>query len=144
MWRNADMDTAETRRAVLRSLIAKRFGGVARRLAAAVKKPDGQINDMLADQPRKAFGEKVARGMEQSLGLPAGYFDDVANVSGVESRAFGIADGASPGYRLGPIAEVVEIMRGLPELDQMQILGAARMIQHERRRLLLDMGGATG
>ncbi len=69
------MDMADVRRKALRKLIAERFGGVARQMAIACKKPEGQINDMLSTPPRKSFGEKVARQIEQALGLPVGHLD---------------------------------------------------------------------
>lgn len=138
------METSQTRRRVLRALIERSYDGVARRFAMAVKKPDGQINDMLAAEPRKAFGEKVARSMEQTLGLPAGYFDDPANACGANATPFRLKEPKPAEYRTGPIADVVEIMLGLEEPEQLQILGAARMIQHEHRRALLDQEGTAG
>ena len=70
------MNTADIRRAVLRSLIKRDFGGVARRLALHLKKPEGQINDMLSDPPRKSFGERIARAIEEQYPLPRGFLDE--------------------------------------------------------------------
>lgn len=72
---NPSMDIADMRRQALRRLIETRFGGVSRQLALACRKPEGQITDMLANPPRKAFGEKIARQMELTLGLPDRYLD---------------------------------------------------------------------
>lgn len=77
------MNIADTRRTVLRSLIEREFGGVARRLALRLEKPEGQINDMLANPPRKSFGERIARAMEDKLELPQGYFDQPSNTTTV-------------------------------------------------------------
>lgn len=63
-WCNRPMatDDAEVRRAVLRALVERDgLAVVARRMG----RPDRQINDMISTPPRKSFGEKVARGMEQ-------------------------------------------------------------------------------
>lgn len=72
---NPSMDIADMRRQALRRLIETRLGGVSRQLALACRKPEGQITDMLANPPRKAFGEKIARQMEATLGLPDRYLD---------------------------------------------------------------------
>ena len=75
------MNTPDIRRAVLRTLIDRDFGGVARRLALHLGKPDGQINDMLADPPRKSFGERIARAIEDAYPLPLGYLDQAINAT---------------------------------------------------------------
>lgn len=69
------LDAQDVRREALRNLIANEYGGVVRQFAKAAGKPDGQINDMLSDPPRKSFGEKVARGLEAAVGLPSGFLD---------------------------------------------------------------------
>ncbi len=66
-----EMDAADIRRAVLRSLIDSRFNGVARQLALCVGRSEGQINDMLASPPRKSFGEKIARMAQQATAAAA-------------------------------------------------------------------------
>ncbi len=58
------MNIQNIRRANLRALIQRQYHGVARHFSLAVDKPEGQINDMLADPPRKSFGERVARQIE--------------------------------------------------------------------------------
>lgn len=133
---NLHMSSADTRRAVLRTLIKTRYSGVSRQFALAVKKPEGQINDMLSDPPRKSFGEKVARQLEDRAGLTPGYFDQPANadesgkVAPFVSETIGTYDVSSP------IADVVKIMQGLPIDDQREILGAARYIEKQARQRL--------
>lgn len=61
-------DTAALRRARLQLAIDTWFGGNASALARAAGKPSTQIADMLAG--RKAFGEKVARQIEEALSAP--------------------------------------------------------------------------
>jgi len=114
------MANKETRRERLRELINQRFDGIARRFALAAKKPDGQINDMLAG--RKSFGEKVARQIETTLGLPPLYFDQAEPVSCVREPE---AD-----YRIHsePIAEVISIMQCLTNAEQLQVLGAVKAV----------------
>lgn len=74
------MNTPDIRRAVLRTLINRDFEGISRRLALHLGKPDGQINDMLATPPRKSFGERIARTIEDLYPLPPGYLDQIENV----------------------------------------------------------------
>lgn len=125
------MTSADTRRAVLRELIRTKFGGVARQLAIAAGKPEGQINDMLANPPRKAFGEKVARQLEQRLGLDPGYFDLPANTCAPGKVAPFISEAPARAYGTGPIAEVVAIMETLSAAEQQEALGAIRYIEYE-------------
>lgn len=64
------MSIADIRRENLRALVeAEGLATIARR----AKKPDRQINDMLAG--RKSFGEKVARDIENKMGLDTGALD---------------------------------------------------------------------
>lgn len=92
------MANADSRRAVLRELIRTRYHGVARHLALAAGKPEGQINDMLSSPPRKSFGEKVARQMEEKLNLPAGYFDQPEGRQ--TSEASGISEARTTIYEV--------------------------------------------
>ncbi len=75
------MNIQNIRRANLRALIQRQYHGVARHFSLAVDKPEGQINDMLADPPRKAFGERIARQLETLANIPRGYLDDSANTN---------------------------------------------------------------
>lgn len=126
------MSTPETRRSVLRELIRSRFDGVARQLALAAKKPEGQINDMLSSPPRKSFGEKVARQMETKLGLPSGYFDQPANSVAAGKVAPFAAQQSAP-YTTGTIAEIIVILERMEETEQKEALGAIRYIEYEFR-----------
>lgn len=56
-------------------LIKHRFGGNYAAFARKVERSPSQINDMLADPPRKPFGEKLARSFEKQLGLAHGTLD---------------------------------------------------------------------
>lgn len=56
-------------------LIKHRFGGNYAAFARKVERSPSQINDMLADPPRKPFGEKLARSFEKQLGLALGTLD---------------------------------------------------------------------
>lgn len=56
-------------------LIRHRFGGNYAAFARKVERSPSQINDMLADPPRKPFGEKLARSFEKQLGLALGTLD---------------------------------------------------------------------
>lgn len=67
------MEIQELRRKRLREWIDTHHGGVALQFANRVKKPQSQIADML--RGAKSFGEKVARALESSAGMPAGYLD---------------------------------------------------------------------
>lgn len=52
------------------ALIKSRFHGNNSAFARAVDRSASQINDMLAEPPRKPYGEKLARAFEVKLGLP--------------------------------------------------------------------------
>lgn len=135
---------ADIRRKALRKLIDERFGGVARQLAIACKKPEGQINDMLSTPPRKAFGEKVARQMEETLGLPSGHFDADSDYNSLAKNTQEYVAEATATYWPDPIAQVVAIMKSMRASEQMEVLGAARVIQAEVRRYHLDLESKLG
>lgn len=67
------MKIQEVRRARLRRFIDERYEGNVSRFAAAAGKSQSQIADML--DLRKSFGERVARSLEEKLGLPGGWLD---------------------------------------------------------------------
>ena len=118
------MATASIRRDVLRALITKQYGGIARQFAIAAKKPAGQINDMLATPPRKSFGEKVARQIEKELGLIDGYFDqpittEQTKVSEPEASRYAVF---SPS-----ITEVIQLMETLTHAQQRDVAAAVKM-----------------
>lgn len=72
-----ELERQNRRRQKLRAEIdGPRFDGNQAAFCAAVKKSPQQINDMLSDPPRKAFGDKVARSMAERLGYDSLYFDD--------------------------------------------------------------------
>lgn len=64
---------ADIRRERLRKFIDEHCSGNAAECARRADKSESQINDMLAG--RKSFGEKVARSMEEKLGLPEHWLD---------------------------------------------------------------------
>ncbi len=64
---------ASIRRRNFRALIDAGLHGSQAEIARRVKRPGSQIGDMLAG--RKAFGEKVARSLEERLGIPRGILD---------------------------------------------------------------------
>lgn len=76
------IEITEIRRANLAALV-KRDGLSS--IAKRMKKPDSQINDMVAG--RKSFGEKVARAIEQAFdpNLPAGWLDTPVNLSEIQN-----------------------------------------------------------
>lgn len=76
---NPVMTDDDIRREVLRALIKARFNDTPNQFAVAADKPPGQINDMLAKPPRKAFGARIARELENKLGLDRLFFEDINN-----------------------------------------------------------------
>ena len=134
VWLNTSMAPDEIRRAALKELIRTRYKGVARHLALDAGKPDGQINDMISNPPRKSFGEKVARQLEKRLDLPPGYFDRLGH--GYDSaNPPAAAEPNTTVYSLWPaiVTQIAEIARELPESMQNQLLGQAKMLQSECR-----------
>lgn len=133
------MDIQDIRRAVLKALIKQRHGGVARQFALMVKKPDGQINDMLSVPPRKSFGERIARSLEKSYlpsPLPSGYLDDIKNAdeivypTGDTSNAEAQQNTAAVLYGQfnSSIAEVISMMEAMNDTEQREVVGAVKML----------------
>ena len=78
MWPNDQMtdNLQDFRRDRMREVIAgDPYNGNAASFAKASGRSVTQINDMLSYPPRKAFGERVARGMAEKLGKPLDFFD---------------------------------------------------------------------
>lgn len=128
------MNIQDTRRAVLRALIKQRHGDVARQFAMAVKKPDGQINDMLSDPPRKSFGERIARSLEQNYQptpLPIGYFDDPKNAAEQPNHPH-VSEPNNAQIIYGSvgrcISEVISLMSELDEHEQREVVGAVKVL----------------
>lgn len=111
------MNIHDIRRANLRALIQRQYHGVARQFSLAVGKPEGQINDMLANPPRKAFGERIARQLETLAKIPRGYLDDPANTSRADPSHQANEPAAEPyqSSRLSPEAiAIAEFIDALP------------------------------
>lgn len=129
-----EMDAADIRRAVLRSLIDSRFNGVARQLALCVGRSEGQINDMLASPPRKSFGEKIARSMEAALDLATGYLDDARNCYARDERLE-----YSPLQASEPLPRVSLVVAPKDRItpDERILLEAYRVADDRLRRIML-------
>lgn len=137
---NSRMDNAEVRRMALRRLIATTYGGVARQMALASGKPERQINDMLATPPRKSFGERVARQIENSLGLPPQSLDQPAEAAPDRREANGVAPAS---YRVAAPPDTLrhnvgEEMRiyGLAS-DEHEVLDGYRLADDSLKRTIL-------
>lgn len=126
------MNIADIRRQRLRDLIRERYSNTARQLAVDAKKPESQINDMLANPPRKSFGERVARDLEQRLGLSNGFFDKPTgqfaevepNLSAQESPSTYRTEPASRAERVAD--KVAELPDDDPLLDYLEDMLAGR------------------
>lgn len=83
------MDIQDIRRANLAALIAERFSGNKSALAAAIDRQPSYISSCLAEpgKNQKSFGEKFARHIETSLGLPLGALDTAPGNDTPERRA---------------------------------------------------------
>jgi hypothetical protein len=77
------MDIADIRRKNLQACLVKVFDGNQSRLAEKIQRPPRSVNGML--HGKKSFGERVARDIEQLLGLPRGALD--APISDGDLRA---------------------------------------------------------
>jgi SOS-response transcriptional repressor LexA len=71
------LDIQEVRRENLRLLINEKFGGVNAAFSRTAGRDPNLINLILTGnlKIRRNMGERLARGMEQDLGLPHGWFD---------------------------------------------------------------------
>lgn len=76
------MDIADIRRKNLQACLVKVFDGNQSRLAERIQRPARSVNGML--HGKKSFGERVARDIEELLGLPRGALD--APISDSELR----------------------------------------------------------
>lgn len=76
------------RRDRLRKHIDERYGGNVSAYARAVNRQPQQITDMLAEPPRKSFGEKIARALAIAEGIDPDFFvvrdQSVAHIVRVE------------------------------------------------------------
>ena len=129
------MTDANIRREVLRNLIATAYEKP-QRFADAVSKPASQINDMLADPPRKTFGDKIARQFEKKLGLPTFFFEDAANAKLTELQI-------SVGSALP--ASSPEGARYMPQLtdEEWLIINGYRSASKERRKIMLEIASTA-
>ena len=93
------MDIANIRRANMQALVDRYGLSVVAKQAC---KPDRQINDMLAG--RKSFGEKVARSIEEKMGILRGELD--RNLTGTPTRPPVQAEAISPGADFLPVRRV--------------------------------------
>jgi hypothetical protein len=148
MMCNAQMDISEVRRVALRRLIANRYEGVSRHLALASGKPERQINDMLSSPPRKSFGEKVARNLEQSLGLPPLFLDRIEEPANDYREA---DDTARSRYRVAAAQEGSRFeLQDTPRVysltpDEQELLDGYRLADDSLKRTMLVLArDATG
>lgn len=65
----------QIRRNNLSKLLSERFGGNMAALSRAAEKSAPLFSDIMAEPPRKGFGERLARSVEERLDLPAGWLD---------------------------------------------------------------------
>ena len=93
---NRGMDWAAIRLANLKAYLQTECGGNAAELARRIRRSPSQTNDLL--QGRKAFGEKLARSIEDNLGLFQGALDQEPSPVDLARRAiaFGDARGQEP------------------------------------------------
>ena len=99
------MDIQDIRRANLNALVTARFHGNQSALATAVDRQASYISRCLAAPGKnsKPIGEKFARHIEQSLGLPAGALDTVSGHDTPERRGL-LGEAGMPDFsRLYPI-----------------------------------------
>lgn len=69
------MGIQDVRRQRLRRYIEERYGGNVTRFATAVDRAPHFFNDLF--RSRKKFGEKLARSLEERIGLPPYYLDAI-------------------------------------------------------------------
>ena len=129
-----EMDVADIRRVVLRSIISSRFNGVARQLALSISRSEGQINDMLCNPPRKSFGEKIARSIEVALDLPPGYLDDSRNSHASDDR---LARSPLRTAEPHPLESVVHEEKHSITQEERILLEAYRVADARLRRIML-------
>lgn len=70
----------QIRRENLGRLLVERFDGNLAALSRACEKTAPLFSDVLANPPRKGFGERLARSIEEKLSLPSGWLDGDAQI----------------------------------------------------------------
>lgn len=91
MLSNAGMDIQDIRRKNLRRIIDERFEGVDGRFADYIKRPRPNISQLLAGAPGRPFGERLARYIENTVGLTEGYLDNVGESLNLTEEAAKVA-----------------------------------------------------
>lgn len=74
-----DAEAEKIRRKILRKQIQERFEGNMAAFARSAGVYPQQITDILSDPPLRAFGERFREKLERNQGLPAHYYDGLAN-----------------------------------------------------------------
>jgi SOS-response transcriptional repressor LexA len=75
----------ETRRANIKRLINERFAGNATAFGVAIKRSQSQVSQWQSDF--RSIGEKLARDIEQKLGLPPKWLDEEASTPALPHHA---------------------------------------------------------
>lgn len=107
-------DDAEVRRSVLAALVER---DTLARVAERMGKPASQIKDMISTPPRKSFGEKVARAMEDHY---CATWDKTAPPRFLESPEWlsgrpAAAENEAPKAAIGEAADLLADWESLPE-----------------------------
>jgi hypothetical protein len=82
---------SDTRKARVRELMEKRFGGVQAATARACGMPTQWISDVF--NGRREIGEKAARKIEENVGLPAGWLDKASGRAPAQEMLEVVVDG---------------------------------------------------
>jgi hypothetical protein len=91
---------------------------------------------MLANPPRKSFGERIARSFErlyEPTPLPYGYLDDIKNADqdDVKNIAKEPTSNIIYGQFNGAISEVIGLMQDLDDEEQREVVGAVRFLHSQ-------------
>lgn len=132
------MGIHDTRRQRLRILINERFDGVDARLATKISRQAAQIARIFATNKHKRdIGEKLARHIERSCGLPSGWLDldESANHLTVQQHLsiYNIKDSMQ--------TRLLELFDGLTEAQQEDMLEQLQALKKANESVLSELGG---
>lgn len=113
--------------AILKALIADRFGGSQAEFARKIKRTPGQVGQWLGGH--RALGDAGARIIEMALELPQGYFDRASSVE-EQRAAYGVEVAKIPKQRDAITEEIIKIISATDDTGRAMALAAIKVALH--------------
>lgn len=101
-----------------------------------MEKPERQINDMLSKPPRKTFGEKVAKAMEEAYAKNCDSAPPPGWLVSPSDRTVSTLSARQPRRSVHPaIAAVVQLMEDADEDGKQMVLSVVQAMLKDRTRV---------